>query len=98
MHVPLGVTGPIDTVRLTEGELKADVATCVNCTPTVGVSGVVTWQNALPVLRDLGAKRVKLAFDSDARRNRGVAQHLLNCARGLLRSCFKTFLCGRAVD
>ena len=64
VHVPLGVPQPSPVVRLTEGELKADVCTWLDETPTIGVPGVTQWRTALPVLRTLGVEKVVIAYDS----------------------------------
>ena len=50
VHVPLGIVAPALVVRLTEGELKADVCTALDNTPTIGVPGVTQWRGALPRL------------------------------------------------
>jgi hypothetical protein len=63
-HVPLKVTAPALVVRVTEGELKADVCTALDETPTIGVPGVTQWRGAVPVLRALGARTVVVAFDA----------------------------------
>jgi hypothetical protein len=49
---------------VTEGELKADVCTALDGTPTAGVPGVTQWRPALKVLKALGAKTVVIAHDS----------------------------------
>jgi len=67
VHVPLDAAAPADTVRLTEGELKADVATVRSGLPTVSAPGVSNWHLAVPVLRALGAHKVLLAFDQDGK-------------------------------
>jgi hypothetical protein len=64
IHVPLGVAAPATEVRVTEGELKSDVAFALDGTPTIGVPGVTQWQSALPALVSLGAKTVVLAYDA----------------------------------
>jgi hypothetical protein len=64
VHVPLGVVGPTETVRVTEGELKAEVCIVLDGTPTIGVPGVTQWRSAIPVVKSLGAKTVILAYDS----------------------------------
>lgn len=76
VHVPMhdGIRG--DIVRLTEGELKADVATALSGILTVSVPGVAMWRKALPVLELLKPARVLLAFDADWRSNAHVAQAL----------------------
>ena len=49
---------------MTEGELKADICTALDGTPTISAPGVTQWRSAIPVLKDLGAKTVILAFDA----------------------------------
>jgi hypothetical protein len=68
VHVPLGVPGHCEIIRLTEGELKADVATVLSRTPTISAPGVANWHLAVPVFKDLGARRVLLAMDRDGKR------------------------------
>jgi DNA primase len=89
MHVPLheGPTG--DTVRLTEGELKADVATALSGLFTVSIPGVAMWRKALPVLQALGIQRVLLAFDADWRTNSHVAHALGHTAYALVKAGFE---------
>src|SRR5262249_51780807 len=55
-HVPLGTPKTAELVRLTEGELKADVAYALTGLPTVSAPGVGSWRPALDVLRALGCK------------------------------------------
>jgi hypothetical protein len=86
-HFPLGFPGAPETVRLTEGALKADVAAALSGVPTVGAAGLA-WRPALDALQALGCKTVRLAFDSDALDNPHVARALADCceaaaARGL---------------
>ena len=83
VHVPLGITGPTSDVRLTEGELKADVATILSGLPTIGIPGVSNWPSAIPVLQALGARTVGLAFDADWRTKPHVARNLVECAAAL---------------
>jgi hypothetical protein len=64
VHVPLGIAAPAPVVRVTEGELKADVCTALDGTPTISVPGAAQWRGALEILKALGAKTVILAFDS----------------------------------
>jgi hypothetical protein len=67
VHVPLGVAAPSQTVRLTEGELKADVATALSQLPTISAPGVGNWRLAVPALRELGVSKVLLAMDQDGK-------------------------------
>jgi hypothetical protein len=67
IHVPLGVPVPSLVIRVTEGPLKADVIQALDPDriPTIGVAGVSAWRAVVPLLKKLGAKTVRVAFDSD---------------------------------
>jgi hypothetical protein len=82
VHVPL-FDGDKSTVRVTEGALKADVATGLSGMLTVGLAGVNGWPRAAALLRRLGAKMARVAFDADARRNQNVAAALRQLVLGL---------------
>ncbi len=73
VHVPRW-DGDTARLRLTEGELKADVATALSGMLTVSVPGVSAWRGALPVLRHLAPETVILAFDADTVDNPHVAR------------------------
>jgi hypothetical protein len=85
VHVPLGVAGPAEVVRVTEGALKSDLAHVLSGVPTIGLPGVSTWRPALPMLRELGARTVRLAFDMDAQDKPTVARPLAALAEALCR-------------
>jgi hypothetical protein len=70
-HVPLCVT-PGETVWVTEGPLKADVAATLSGLPVVAVAGVSAWRSILPALVRWGTRRVVLAFDADQERKAEV--------------------------
>jgi hypothetical protein len=76
IHVPLGTDGrgSPTAVRVTEGELKADVATHLSGVLTISVPGVSAWRGALPVLAGLSPKQVQIAFDADGASNPLVAR------------------------
>ena len=88
-HVPLGTPAEASTVRVTEGEMKADIIFARSATPTLGVGGVELWPRAVPVLEAMGAETVLLAFDSDYRTNPGVARQLQACAKALAGEGFE---------
>src|SRR5262249_51145448 len=88
IHIPLHDDQHIQTVRVTEGELKADVATSLSGVLTVAVPGVALWRRALPVLDALGARHILLAFDADWRRNPHVARALGQAAVALLAASY----------
>jgi hypothetical protein len=54
------VTAPCPCVRLTEGELKSDVAIVLSKLPTIAAPGVSNWLPCIEVLRVLEAKTVRL--------------------------------------
>jgi hypothetical protein len=90
VHVPLGVEPPVATVRLTEGEIKADVATVLSGLPTVSAPGVTSWPLAIPVLKELGAHSVRLAFDQDGKP--GTLAAIQKALYGLTREGFEVLL------
>jgi hypothetical protein len=88
VHVPLGVTGPAEVVRVTEGVLKSDVARALSGVPTIGLPGVSTWRPVLPLLRELGARTARLALDADAADKAAVARPLAALAEALAAEGF----------
>jgi hypothetical protein len=72
-----------DVVRVTEGELKADVCTALTGVLTIALPGVPAWRAALPVLRHLQPRQVWLAFDADWRTNPVVARALASAATAI---------------
>jgi len=74
---------------LTEGELKADVATALSGLLTVSIPGVAMWRKALPVLQHLQARQVLLAFDADWRSNPHVAYALGQAAFALVKAGYE---------
>src|SRR5215207_710344 len=92
VHVPLHDELDLSVVRLTEGELKAEVATELTGTLTVSMPGVSSWRPALEVPRSLGSGVVHLAFDADAKQNEQVARALRESYRTLKERGFKVVL------
>jgi hypothetical protein len=82
-HVPLGMIGHTETLRICEGELKADIAFLKAGLATISFPGADLWREAIAPARDLGAKTIRVAFDSDARTNAKVAAPLLDCVHEL---------------
>lgn len=65
-HYPLGrPKGRVRALRITEGELKADIATEMLPQYTVSIPGVTSWRLGLELVRELKPDKVILAFDSD---------------------------------
>jgi hypothetical protein len=82
-----GVRG--DTLRLTEGELKGDIATVLSGLLTLSIPGVALWRKVLPVLEGLRPQQVLLAFDADWRTNPHVAQALGHTALALVKAGYE---------
>jgi hypothetical protein len=69
IHVPCFVPVTLGAdIRLTEGALKADVATALRGVLTLGIPGVAPWRMALKVLEQLQPKTGLLAWDATWRR------------------------------
>lgn len=76
IHVPIHDPTYHHTVRITEGELKADVATHLTGMLTLSVPGVSNWRPVIPILKALAPKRVHIAYDADWRTNANVERSL----------------------
>jgi hypothetical protein len=88
VHVPLGCPEMTDLVRVTEGELKADIIQALTGTPTFSVPGATNWLPILDVLKAASCKMVRLAFDADAWDKPTVAKALAAFAEALLEAGF----------
>jgi hypothetical protein len=85
IHVPLCRSRADKTlVRVTEGPLKADVATRLSGVLTVGLPSAGIWTRLPPLLQELGAETVRIALDADASRNKAVGQALYELTRTIL--------------
>jgi P4 family phage/plasmid primase-like protien len=62
------------TIRLTEGPLKADIATALSGVRTLAIAGVNNWKVGVAAVQSLNPSQVWLAFDSDALTNTAVAR------------------------
>ncbi len=96
LHVPVAARalweqGTRELV-ITEGELKADVATALLSRPVVSVPGVGAWAHALPLVDAWQPAHVAVAFDADARTNHTVAQAQRDLVAALRQRGFSTAL------
>lgn len=73
-------------VRLTEGPLKADIATAMSGIRTLAIAGVNSWKAGVAGVKSLSPEFVWLAFDSDAFTNPGVARAAVDTYEDLLAS------------
>ena len=88
VHFPLGRPVDIGTIRITEGELKADYVQQETRIPTLSIPGVSTYDRVVPAIRALervnataGARVTKvmdvlIAFDADLYSNPRVLKSL----------------------
>jgi hypothetical protein len=86
-HVPI-FTKSRSIARLTEGEMKSDIATCLSDILTLGLPGCSAWRTALPILERLQPELILIAFDSDWRHKPAVAQSLCALTKHLKRKGF----------
>jgi hypothetical protein len=80
----------VPELRLTEGELKADLATALSGLPTISAPGVGNWQLAISVLKALGTKTVRIAFDQDGKP--GTLRAMKDAIFGLAREHFEVLV------
>lgn len=76
VHVPLAARAlreGAERLVVTEGELKADVATHLARTPVVSVPGVGSWASSVDLAKSWGASVIAIAFDMDATEKKDVA-------------------------
>jgi hypothetical protein len=103
VHFPTQARLDIREVRVTEGELKADVAQARTGINTVSLPGVGAWKQAVPALKaferlinqgSLGGAigTVLVAFDADARRKATVALCLKNLVDSLREAGYRVAL------
>ncbi len=64
-HHPLDRGDGGGTMRITEGEIKADIATNITSTWTISIPGVGFWKYALEAIEEQNPEHVLIAFDSD---------------------------------
>lgn len=79
VHVPRAARGMRPAggggrLVVTEGELKADVATALSGWPVVSIPGVGSWAQAIDAAQDWRAVSVAVALDMDAMTNKVVAR------------------------
>lgn len=82
-----------ESIRVTEGPLKADVVYALEPRfPVIGVPGVSTFKECVPLLRQLRPETVRVAFDADWRKKEPVAKSLKGLVAVLLEERFKVLI------
>ena len=91
---PGHVAGPVSTngeVWITEGPLKADIATLKLGCVVLAVPGVSNWPSVIPVIRELAPVRAIVAFDMDKLLNPVVNLHKDALIAYLIKCGIRTF-------
>ncbi|MDK2840389.1 MAG: primase [Thermosipho sp. (in: thermotogales)] len=89
-HAWIGVHGvPSKTVLVTEGPLKADIAHFLSRFTFVSVAGVDAIKGIEQVLKELGAKRVFIAYDMDLKSNKNVQKAKERLEKKLIQAGFE---------
>ena len=88
VHMPLGIVGPVELARVTEGNLKGDIATALSGLPTIALPSCQTHKGLSPILQALGVKTVRVALDADFRTNPHVATGLQQIHKQLTAAGF----------
>lgn len=89
LHVPVGIEPrSCALLRITEGELKADVATHLSGVPTLSVPGVGSWRLAIEAAKALEPQLIQIAFDTDWREKPAVARAARSLLDGLRSAGF----------
>jgi len=83
---PVGGSVNPKVIRLTEGPLKADIATSLSGIRTLAIAGTGSWKVGVESIKSLSPEFVWLAFDSDAFTNPGVARAVVDIYDALLEA------------
>lgn len=106
IHVPRHDREAINysTVRITEGELKADIATQFTGVLTLSIPGVNNWIAIIDLLKDICPDNVIISFDADCILVREVAEALQKMSAAIIANGFHIILerweawCGKGID
>lgn len=71
-------------LRVTEGELKADIASALSGVPTISVPGIGQWKRAFEVVQHAQPQLVEVVFDHDE--NPRTRARVAACAEALVRA------------
>ncbi len=72
------INDSLDCIRVTEGEIKADIATLRSSIPTISIPGISCYKKADPILEMIKPENVVICFDADVMTNKFVAQAQAN--------------------
>jgi hypothetical protein len=80
-----------DEIWITEGPLKADIASHRLGRIVLGIPGVANWIGVLPILKELAPRRVVVAYDMDKYTNFVVESHKNSLIDCLVGKGYRTF-------
>lgn len=101
---PVHFTGGEGVPWVTEGPLKADIASTLMSAPFVGIAGVGAWKETTKMLSGIGSREVIVAFDLDQKNNENVQKALQMFTQNLEKSGFEPMNCtwadfyGKGID
>jgi hypothetical protein len=81
----------VGEVWVTEGALKADIASLKLKRIVLAVAGVGNWAGVIPIVKALRPERVIVAYDMDRNTNKTVRCYEVELIRALLRLKVKVF-------
>jgi hypothetical protein len=91
---PVHVAGPVSACReiwITEGPIKADIASLKLGRTVLAVAGVGNWPGVIPIIRQLEPERAVIAFDMDKTSNLSVKLHTEALTACLIKHGIRTF-------
>lgn len=91
-HIPSISKKNPKTIRITEGVLKSDIATCRSGITTIGLQGL-SWKSALPILQILDPEKIIVSLDADAHQNIHVAKSLERFISALREQLLHSNIC-----
>lgn len=89
IHVQWNRAHSAKEVTITEGPLKATVASKLSDTTFVAVPGVNSFSDIVPVLKNIGAQKICVAYDMDKFQNIYVMAALNKLCKHLLKNGYK---------
>ncbi len=89
VHFPIYPKSEHSSVMITEGELKADIATVIRKELCISIPGVQSWKLAINAIKKTKTNNVILAFDSDTSSKKHVGCALVKLHKELKKNGYK---------
>lgn len=91
IHFPLGASECTHEVRVTEGILKADIATALGDVYCIGLHGLTSF-GLISAIEMLGVSKVRLCLDNDWHQNKNVLNGLRRIYTAVLNAGFEVVI------